>query len=400
MSGVKGKALAFAAKNEGGDLLELDFYDVIGDDFWGDGIAAKGVRDCLKRNAGAKRIKVAMNSTGGIVTDGIAIYNMLKDHPAQVEVQIDALAASIASVIAMAGDAIKMASNGFMMIHNPSGWVRGEASDMRSYADALDKMRSSIADTYAARSGQSKESVLAAMDVETWYTADEARALGYVDEVIPAKKMAACLDVSYFRNAPKALTVQPPTGRANEKENDMRSIALALGLPETATEGEILVALAKLQTSAQALDVLVALSGKDSADGAKGVFVAWQGAAEQLATFETAAAEAKAQAEKKESSDLLAKLQSEGKITPHQADKLWPTWSLESKRAFSETAVKVLGKDDQKEKGGKKNDSGALVTADGKAWEDLKPVERAEIFQADCALYAALKEDYELRTAK
>jgi ATP-dependent Clp endopeptidase proteolytic subunit ClpP len=401
---VRGNALAFAAKNEG-TSLELDIYDVIGDDLWGEGVAAKGIRDCLKRNQSAKNIKVRINSRGGIVTDGIAIYNMLSEHPANVEVQIDALAASIASVIAMAGDSIKMASNGFVMIHNPSGMVCGDADEMRSAAEALDKMRSAIADTYVARTGQCKDSVLAAMDEETWYTAEEAKALGYIDEIIPAKKMAAVasIDLSGFRNVPdsfRSLMIHPPTGRANNEGNtNMRNVALALGLPDTATEGEVLTALARAQTSAKALDELLALIGEKSADAARGVIVALQAASTRVAELESQVKAFENAKLKEESDSLLASLEADGKITPAQKAELWPTLTLEGKRSFAKTAVKVLGASNHKEKQHDKDPSGALTTADGKKWEELAPKARADLYQSDKALYDALKEDYEQRSS-
>lgn len=211
------------------------------------GFYAQTLRDTLAKYSAIKEINVSICSQGGNIVEGLAIYNMLANHAAPVNVEITGIAASMASVIAMAGDTIRMAKNSFMMIHNPAGGVDGESEDMRKQADVLDKMRDMLADIYAKRTGQDIEDVIEAMSKETWMTADEALALGYCTEVTPEKTMAARLDLSGWKNAPKALR------RAIAKGNRMDPDLLKkLGLPEDATAEDIAAALDILQRAAAA----------------------------------------------------------------------------------------------------------------------------------------------------
>lgn len=131
----------------------------------------------------APTINVRLNSPGGDVFDGIAILNALRAHPATVNVTIDSLAASIASVIAMAGDTVTVQPGGQMMIHNAQGICIGDSADMRSLADLLDKQNANIAAIYAARAGGTADDWLSAMAAETWYSDQEAVDAGLADQV-------------------------------------------------------------------------------------------------------------------------------------------------------------------------------------------------------------------------
>jgi ATP-dependent Clp endopeptidase proteolytic subunit ClpP len=190
-----------------GASVDLSIYDIVGDP-WGDAPTAKQVLDTLAANRGAKDINLRINSMGGVVFEGFAMYALLAEHPAKVHVSIDGIAASIASVIAMAGDDITMADNAMMMMHDPMGGALGQASDLRKMADVLDQIRNQIANVYAARSGKPVADVLAAMDAETWMTAEEALGNGYATRVVPAKKVAAqaglTFDTSGFMRVPSA----------------------------------------------------------------------------------------------------------------------------------------------------------------------------------------------------
>ena len=176
-------------------------YEEIGENFWGEGFTAKQfVKDLAALDVDA--IDLHINSPGGNVFDGQAIFNALRSHPATVTTYIDGLAASIASVVALAGDRVVMASNALFMYHDPFGMVMGDAAEMRQFADVLDKIGDTIADIYVARSTHSPEEVRAGMAAETWLSADEAHAYGFVDEVADAMKVAARFDLSRFHNAP------------------------------------------------------------------------------------------------------------------------------------------------------------------------------------------------------
>ena len=176
--------MRYSLRAEAGKALELDILDVIADGWFG--VSARSVVAQL-RGSQADTIKVRINSRGGEVTEGFAIYQLLQQHKAQVEVEVMGLAASIASIIAMAGDKITIGEGGFVMIHNPSAIALGESDEFRQMADLLDNMQGVIADVYVARTGQSREDVLKWMNAETYMNAKVALERGFVDAVIPAK---------------------------------------------------------------------------------------------------------------------------------------------------------------------------------------------------------------------
>lgn len=207
----------YEIKNAAGDVAEIFIYDQIGEDWWtGEGITAKGFLNDLA-TIKAPQIALHVNSPGGSVFDGIAIHNALVKHPAKVTTYIDGIAASIASIIALAGEKVVMADNALFMIHLPWGSVQGTAEDMRKQADVLDKITETLVNTYETRTGGDRGEILAALQAETWYSAREAQAVGYVDEISGAQRIAAHFDLDKFgfRHAPKALIEQP-----GDKEQD------------------------------------------------------------------------------------------------------------------------------------------------------------------------------------
>lgn len=189
------------------DEAEILIYDEIGWSWFGDGVTAKQfVKDIAALDV--ERLTVRINSGGGDVFEGLAIFNALCRHDAKVIVEIDGLAASIASVIALAGDEVNMSDNAFFMIHNPHGFAGGDAADMREFADLLDKIGGSLAGVYVDRSGQDIEAIQKLMDVETWLDAEEAKEAGFVDAITKGKEVHACADLSGYSKAPKALVAQ------------------------------------------------------------------------------------------------------------------------------------------------------------------------------------------------
>lgn len=169
------------------DATDLYIYDAIyPDDGWGGGVGAAAFQEQLNA-VKSKQINLFLNSPGGLVHEGITIYNALKSHPATVNVTVQGIAASIASVIAQAGDRIEMASGSMMMIHEAFGFAMGTGADMRKMADALDKMTSSIAGIYAGRSGKDTSNWLALMAAETWFSDQEAVVAGLADSVVGGK---------------------------------------------------------------------------------------------------------------------------------------------------------------------------------------------------------------------
>ncbi len=177
-----------AAANEG-DAATVSIYDEIG--AWGLN-AADFARDL--KNISAKVLNVEINSPGGSVFDGIAIYNALRASGKTINVKVMGIAASVASIIAMAGDKISMPENTFMMIHNPWGMTVGNASELREFAGVLDKIGDGLVATYMRRTGQSEASVKADLAAETWMTAAEAKEKGYADEVTGGIQVSAKFD--------------------------------------------------------------------------------------------------------------------------------------------------------------------------------------------------------------
>lgn len=156
-------------------------------------------------------LNVSVNSIGGDVFDGIAMYNTLRGHGAQINVLVTGVAASIASVIAMAGDTITMGRGAEMMIHDASAMQLGNAADMRQMAELLDKASDNIASFYAERTGTGDvASWRATMMAETWYTADEAVAAGLADAVTPMRAPAGSdLDMAAITLIRPAARVTP-----------------------------------------------------------------------------------------------------------------------------------------------------------------------------------------------
>ena len=188
----------------------LQIFDQIGSDwFGGSGISAKAFSDALQ-SVGPGPLVVEINSPGGNVWDGLAIYNMLRGRQAPVTTRVVGIAASIASIIALAGDTVEIADAALIMIHDPSGMVAGSSEDMRKMADALDQHAEVLAGIYRKKTGRSIESIRAAMKSETWFTADEAIQYGlanrHTDEQM---SIAACWH-------PRAVTkTAPETVRSN-----------------------------------------------------------------------------------------------------------------------------------------------------------------------------------------
>jgi len=192
---------------------ELLIYGDIGADWYGDGITAESITNDIAQ-LDVETLNVRINSGGGLVFEGVAIYNAIARCSANVIVHIDGIAASIASVIAMAGDEIKIAEGAHIMIHKPWSMAMGDSTSLRKEADILDKLESGIIDLYAARTGSKRADLETWIDAETWFTGQEAVTAGFADEMVPAKKKPAnSAMLNLFRNTPQNLL---PSGSAPE----------------------------------------------------------------------------------------------------------------------------------------------------------------------------------------
>lgn len=194
------------AAEEGSKEAEVFVYGDIGG--WWDGIQAQ---DFAKEIAGldVETLNVRLNSPGGVVFDGVAIYNALAQHKAKVVATVEGIAASIASVILMAADEIRIVEGAHVMIHKPWSFTMGDAEAMRKEADILDKLEGGIIDIYEARTGADRKQLTDWVAAETWFSAKEAVDAGFADEMVPAKKKekkaahARSAMLPLFRHAPQ-----------------------------------------------------------------------------------------------------------------------------------------------------------------------------------------------------
>jgi ATP-dependent Clp protease protease subunit len=195
---------------------EVVIYDEIG----AYGVSAKGFLAELGALPDGTPLALRLNSPGGSVFDAVAIYNAIKRHSGTVTVWIDGIAASAASYIAMAGDEVVMPENAFLMIHDPAGMVMGTATDMRAMAEALDKIKGSLLQGYAAKSGRPQEEIAPLMAAETWLDAKDALDLGFADRIAEPVRIAARFDVGRFRNAPPVLAEVVVDADAEDEDED------------------------------------------------------------------------------------------------------------------------------------------------------------------------------------
>lgn len=171
-------------------------------------MSASRLRGLLKKTAGP--IDLHINSSGGDVFEGLAIYNLLKASPNHITVYIDGLAASVASVIAMAGDRIYIPANAMLMIQSPWTSAQGNSKELRKLAADLDRLAESMKSIYMDRTGgrMSRQTITKLMDQETWLTGSESLEYGLADEVLNPVKVAACLtheQAKMFKNVPKVV---------------------------------------------------------------------------------------------------------------------------------------------------------------------------------------------------
>ena len=219
---------------------EILIYQDIGQGWDGVGIAAdQFVRDLQEVEASTVHLRI--NSAGGSVFEGLAIYNALRRHPARVVTHIDGLAASIASIIALAGDEVRMAENAFLMIHNAHGMTVGTAKEMREMADTLDKVGESLVGVYARRTMKPRARIAAWMDAETWFDAEEAEREGFVDAVGESRGVRAGFDLNRFRNVPEAVAARARQDAPWREAERFAGIAARIDADKVLTESRALL---------------------------------------------------------------------------------------------------------------------------------------------------------------
>lgn len=168
----------------------ISIFDVIGEDWWsGEGVTAKRIAGAL-RAIGEKDVVVNVNSPGGDYFEGLAIYNLLREHKGRVTVNVLGIAASAASVIAMAGDQVNIARAGFLMIHNTWVIAMGDRNELQATADWLAPFDQTAVDIYAARSGLDAKAIAKMLDRETWIGGAEAVDEGFADALLASDQVA------------------------------------------------------------------------------------------------------------------------------------------------------------------------------------------------------------------
>lgn len=186
MSANRWYAIQPSENSEASGGVEISIYDEIGMG----GVSAKDFLAEVKKYKG-QHIHLRINSVGGSVIEGAAIYNSLRRHKGGLTVHVDGLAASMASVIAMAGEEVFIAANALMMVHNPWSMSMGDADDLRKEADILDKLKNTLVNAYARKTGMEASTIASMMDDETWLDATEAVAMGFADEIEDGIEAAA-----------------------------------------------------------------------------------------------------------------------------------------------------------------------------------------------------------------
>lgn len=189
---------------------ELWIYDVIGESFWESGVTSKGVRDELAEMDSSEKLTVRINSPGGDVFHAVAIRTLLSEWEAGVDVKIDGLAASAASFIATVGDTVSIAEGSMYMIHDPWTVAIGNAQELTKAVARLEKIGDSIRKIYEWRTSKTSDELKAAMQAETWLTADEALEWGFADSKSGEKAADFAIPQAMgYKNAPQPSVVLP-----------------------------------------------------------------------------------------------------------------------------------------------------------------------------------------------
>ena len=177
-----------AAAQSGENTITI--FDVIGEDWWGDGVSANRIAAAL-RSLGGEDVTVHINSPGGDMFEGLAIYNLFREYQGKVTVKVLGLAASAASIIAMAGDEVQIGRGAFFMIHNAWIMAAGNRNDFREYADYLEPFDKAMADIYAARSGMPVEEIQSLMDKESFIGGSDSITKGLADALLSSDEITS-----------------------------------------------------------------------------------------------------------------------------------------------------------------------------------------------------------------
>lgn len=259
-SGTHKPYLAFKNLEDLSQPVDILIYEQIGKDWWSnEGVAAIDFVNTLKEIPKNREINVFINSPGGNVFDGLAIYNQLKARRDMVTCYVDGVAASIASIIALSGRKLIMPENALLMIHDPSGLCAGTAEEMRQMADALDVCKDSLVSVYVEKTGKPKSQIGQVMSDETWFTGMDAMDFGLCDSTSEPIDIAACLkkfDLTMFKKAPNSFVNAPNASKPAERSTQLnvmnRSQIIALlkrhniSFQDSSTDAELIALMEKI----------------------------------------------------------------------------------------------------------------------------------------------------------
>ncbi|MCK1684258.1 Clp protease ClpP [Bradyrhizobium sp. 147] len=215
------------AADSGEDPATISILDVIGQDWMGNGVTASRISAIL-RNIGKRDVVVNINSPGGDYFEGLAIYNLLRDHPAKVTVKILGVAASAASVIAMAGDEVQIARAGFLMIHNTWIVAMGDRNALREAADWLEPFDQVAVDIYAARTGLEPKAIAKMLDRETWIGGTEAVDKNFADGFLPADAVTETAKQAAGQALKAEFRIDEILARAGVPRSERRNLVAAM----------------------------------------------------------------------------------------------------------------------------------------------------------------------------
>jgi ATP-dependent protease ClpP protease subunit len=230
----------FRFANTAKDTAEVWIYGHIGQDLWMDeGVGAKDFAQEL-HDVKAPNILVHLNSPGGDIFEGVAIAAALREHPANITIKVEGLAASAASFLAMAGDQVVMSQGSMMMIHEASGVTMGNADDHRTTAALLDQLSNNIAGFYARKAGGSVPEWRARMETETWYDAEDAVKAGLADEVSSDQAPENHFNLSRFQHVPERFHNEGRRNASTDQERiqQIHDLAIELGAASPIVEAQ------------------------------------------------------------------------------------------------------------------------------------------------------------------
>lgn len=393
-------------------------YGPIGAGFFGEGVSADSISQALKNAPDCKHILLRISSPGGAIFDGLAIRSMLSEHSAHVVCEVEGIAASAASIIAMGADVIKMHEGSALMMHRASVATRGNVAEHAKAVNALTALDDGMASVYAARSGMSKDDCVHMMDSETWLTPAQAVDKKFADEVVPAKKSASApiaFDLRPFGylNAPQQFTAQATLPAPLEtKTMSFARIATAIGLDSSADEAAVISALGKVtsraEERAQALEAPLAelrtLTSTSSNEAMIGAVRGFEAAAKQLPEMQAKIEAAAKAAEEAKRAALLAADASDTKgrkLTPAMIT-FWATQPVATFEAFLAVAPHQVQVTQPGTPQPAVSSTGAAVsggapqilTHEGKSWEQMSPAAKHNLRVDSPDVYEALRANH------